>query len=146
MWPGRMEEILPNVYFDCAHNVTAIQGFVESVATDPSKKVIVFATASDKDYDGMISWMATKMKVCEYVVTKIPGDRSVGTCTIKKIFEKHTRTPIKVIESPYEALKHAINTVNNLKDRDIGKVYCLGSMYLAAEVKEGARRIKNARF
>ena len=30
-WQGRMEEILPSVYVDGAHNVSAIDAFVKSV-------------------------------------------------------------------------------------------------------------------
>ena len=41
-WAGRMEEILPKVYVDGAHNVSAIQAFARSVPKNPDGNIILF--------------------------------------------------------------------------------------------------------
>ncbi len=33
-WEGRMEEVLPDVYVDGAHNFSAVEAFAESVPPD----------------------------------------------------------------------------------------------------------------
>ena len=140
-WPGRMEEILPNIYLDSAHNVTAIQGFVESVSKDPSEKIIIFAVARDKDYEGMICQLATRLEVDKYIITKISGERGLAPKEIKSIFEKYTHTPVIIKEKPGEALEYGKETLRNLiKQQKRGTIYCLGSMYLIGEIKEEIRK------
>ena len=49
-WAGRMEEILPKVYVDGAHNVSAIQAFARSVPKNPDGNIILFSAVKDKEY------------------------------------------------------------------------------------------------
>ena len=41
-WAGRMEEVLPDVYVDGAHNVSAVEAFAASVLPDVRGRVILF--------------------------------------------------------------------------------------------------------
>jgi len=141
VWPGRMEEILPDIFLDSAHNATAIQGFVESIYKDAADKIIIFAVASDKDYEGMIYQLATKLKVEKYIVTRIAGARGVDPCKIRDLFEKYTDTLVIIKEAPIEAFKYAKKLLGDMrKQHRKGAVYIVGSMYLIGEIKEEIRK------
>ena len=51
-WPGRMEEVLPGVYLDGAHNEDGIEAFLETVEKDGCKgnRFLLFSVVSDKRY------------------------------------------------------------------------------------------------
>ena len=54
-WEGRMEEILPGVFLDGAHNQDGITAFVETVKEDgcQGKRWLLFSAAADKEYENM---------------------------------------------------------------------------------------------
>ena len=54
-WQGRMEEILPSVYVDGAHNVSAIDAFVKSVPETAEGNIFLFSAVKDKEYEEMIA-------------------------------------------------------------------------------------------
>src|SRR5699024_5047241 len=60
-WEGRMEEILPDVYIDGAHNVSAIEAFAASVPEDGKGNLILFSAVDDKDYEKMIDLLCRKV-------------------------------------------------------------------------------------
>lgn len=41
-WAGRMEEVLPGVWVDGAHNISAVEAFAETAGDDDGEKIIVF--------------------------------------------------------------------------------------------------------
>ena len=49
-WEGRMEEILPGVYVDGAHNEDGIRAFTRSVEEDGciGKRYLLFSAVNDK--------------------------------------------------------------------------------------------------
>ena len=51
-WEGRMEEILPNVFLDGAHNEDGIDAFINSVRNDgcKGKRWLLFSALADKEY------------------------------------------------------------------------------------------------
>lgn len=51
-WEGRMEEILPGVYLDGAHNEDGIEAFISSVSMDgcKGKRWLLFSAVADKEY------------------------------------------------------------------------------------------------
>ena len=50
-WGGRMEEVLPEVYVDGAHNEDGIRAFLETVAADGHEghRILMFSVGKDKD-------------------------------------------------------------------------------------------------
>ena len=42
-WAGRMEEVLPGVWVDGAHNISAVEAFAETAGDDDGEKIIVFS-------------------------------------------------------------------------------------------------------
>ena len=64
-WPGRMEEILPRVFLDGAHNEDGIEAFLTSVSAANTeqekaagKRLLLFGVVADKQYDKMIGRIA----------------------------------------------------------------------------------------
>ena len=129
-WAGRMEEILPKVYVDGAHNVSAIQAFVRSVPKNPDGNIILFSAVKDKEYEEMISYLCKHADAEEYVVTLIDGDRATDAHILGELFRKYTEQPMTVIESVKEAMQYV------LRIQGRRTVYCLGSLYLTGMIKE----------
>lgn len=52
-WEGRMEEIAPHIYVDGAHNVEAVNAYIETMNRLHGEydKILVFAAVKDKEYD-----------------------------------------------------------------------------------------------
>ena len=47
-WAGRMEEILPGVYIDGAHNISAVEAFAESVPQNEKGNIILFSQCATR--------------------------------------------------------------------------------------------------
>ncbi len=129
-WEGRMEEILPDVYIDGAHNVSAVEAFSRSVPADDKGNIILFSAVQDKNYEEMAACLCRNVQADFYVVTTIPGSRGVDAGILEKTFKRYTDRPVIVIGSVREALRYA------LSNRGERTVYCLGSLYLAGMIRE----------
>ena len=128
-WTGRMEEILPGVYIDGAHNISAVEAFAESVPQNEKGNIILFSAVRDKEYEAMIECLCRRVQADFYVVTLISDRRAAEAGTLGKLFEKYTDRPVVVIESAEEALRYV------LSHRGGRTVYCLGSLYLTGMIK-----------
>ena len=129
-WAGRMEEILPDVYIDGAHNVSAVEAFADSVPQSEKGNIILFSAVRDKEYEAMIERLCRSVQADLYVVTLISDRRAAEAGTLGKLFEKYTDRPVIVIESAEEALRYV------LSHRGGRTVYCLGSLYLTGMIKD----------
>lgn len=136
VWPGRMEEILPGVYIDGAHNISAVEAFVQSVPKDETGNVILFSAVKDKDYEKMASALCRDLKAELYVVTHIDDPRGTGAEQLGDVFRKYTDAPVMVKESVSEALAWVI------RHRGTRRVYCLGSLYLTGMIKELIQEVR----
>lgn len=133
-WEGRMEEILPGIYIDGAHNLNAVVRFVQSVkARGPHRTAVLFSAVQEKDYEEMTAYLCRNLEADYYVVTRIEDSRAADTEKLLAAFARYTDRPVAVIESPREALHYV------RKHQDGRTVYCLGSLYLAGMLKELAQ-------
>ena len=132
-WPGRMEEVLPGVILDGAHNLPAIERFIESLGWQKKegKRVILFSAVEDKDYEQMIALLCKESDADVYFVAKLADARGAGKETMERIFKAYTDKPVHVSASLEELFSEALKE----KGTD-GKLYCLGSLYLVGELKE----------
>lgn len=144
VWEGRMEEVLPGIYLDGAHNPGAIEAFCESVLTLEEKEkhniegakeetlpVILFAAVNDKEYEPMIAELCSRIPAKAYVVTEVYDKRKIPVRELAGIFRKYTRRPVLEREELHQAWETAMDCRGKQ-----GKVFCLGSLYLVGMVKE----------
>ena len=134
-WPGRMEEIVSEVYIDGAHNVDGIEAFVNTVNnmdfTNINKVILIFSSVRDKRYQDMIQMLCNIPVVTDFVITQIPGERGTALNELVENFRLHTNKDIHSFEDIKTAIEFAI------ADRgDKGRVYVVGSLYLAGIIQE----------
>ncbi len=73
---GRMEEVLPGVIFDGAHNLAAIREFTKSIRLQREVEgeihplIILFSAVADKDYSHIIQLLCRESKADAYVIAK----------------------------------------------------------------------------
>ena len=129
-WPGRMEEVVPGVYVDGAHNVSAVEAFAQSIADDGKEKIIVFSAVKDKEYEKMAEILCRQVNAGLYVVTRIDDPRGADLEQLGAVFRKYTDRAVEIRPSVKEALACA------MEHRDGRRVYCLGSLYLTGMIKK----------
>ena len=136
-WAGRMEEVLPGIYVDGAHNVNAIEAFIESVP-QKERTILVFSAVKDKDYEEMIRLLCQKMSADLYIVTSIENSRGVAADRLREIFQKYTQQPVMIKNTAAQAVCYA-------RDHREGRIaYCVGSLYLAGEIKKWIQEVQDA--
>ena len=131
-WEGRMEEICPGVYVDGAHNISAVERFIQSICRD-EHHLIVFSAVEDKDYEEMIACLCGNLNTDFYMVTVIEDGRAAQVKDLQQTFRKYTDKPVLARESLREALQYV------LEHQEGRNVYCLGSLYLAGMIKKEAQ-------
>ena len=129
-----MEEILPGVILDGAHNPGAVEVFVESVNAQQEnnfEKIILFSAVKEKEYETMIRMLCETIDAKEYILTQIENERGVSTEELAGVFRKYTDK--KIIEE--ENLEKAFCMALKEKGEN-DRVYCLGSLYLVGMLIE----------
>lgn len=138
-WAGRMEEVLPGVVLDGAHNPPAIYKFIESIQiqkeywTKENKKpkiVILFSAVTDKDYEHMIETLCKETEADAFVITKLEDERGAQCEELAQTFRKFTSSAVYAVDNLEEAFGKAMQ-----EKGEEGKLYCLGSLYLVGELK-----------
>ena len=134
---GRMEEILPEVYVDGAHNISAVEAFVRSVPQDETENVILFSAVADKEYEKMAAVLCRDLQAGIYVVAHIDDPRGTAAGQLGECFRKYTDKPVVVKDSVRDAFLWA------MEHREGRRVYCLGSLYLAGMIEKLIREVKS---
>lgn len=133
-WEGRMEEVEERLIVDGAHNPGAVEAFAETLqmlgADQLEEPVLVFSAAADKKYEKMIEYLCRNVKAKAYIVTEIEDKRRVPASELGHIFRKYTDRKVLVCAALEDAVRRAF------EERGGGRVYCLGSLYLAGMVKK----------
>jgi len=130
-WDGRMEEILPEVYLDGAHNEDGIDAFLETVqAGGNTHNLLLFSVVKDKNYSAMIQKLVEKDLFEIIAITAIPGDRGLSLKEMEKTFKQYTDKQVIQYNNPIDAFHRCVE----MKAKE-GKMYVVGSLYLAGLVK-----------
>jgi len=132
-WAGRMEEILPGVFVDGAHNEDGIRAFLETVSGDgyEGKKTLLFSVVSDKDYGKMVEEIAKSGLFDHIYLVHLQGYRATALKELEDIFEKNGQKDMICFENVPEALEQLL-----VKKQVNERLYIAGSLYLVGEVKE----------
>lgn len=131
-WEARMEEILPSVYLDGAHNTEGIRAFLETVRLHPcaGRRVAIYSTVRDKQYAKTAALLAQADLFDEICLVPLQGERALPLTQLADTFRPYTKFDIKVFDTLKEAF---IERILHKNDKDT--VYVVGSLYLAGEVK-----------
>lgn len=130
-WAGRMEEILPEVYVDGAHNDDGIRAFLETVSQDGyTRRRLLFGVMQDKDYRQMIEKIAASRLFMDISVVSPRNIRAVETGILEDIFNG-TGCSVTCHESAAAAFGALL-----AQKKDNEPVYIAGSLYLVGEIKE----------
>ena len=132
-WPGRMEHLpgTPEIVLDGAHNRDSIERMLEALARHfPARRtVVLFASAADKDVDGMLAVLAGSAVVAGAVFTRTENPRAADPGDLKERFRRLGRDA-QAFARPPEALRAAAALAGAA-----GLVAVCGSLYLVGEMK-----------
>lgn len=136
-WEGRMEEVLPNVYVDGAHNADGIKAFLETVEHMPKegKRTLLFSVVDDKAYEEMVDTIVSSALFDCFTVIHMPEERCVTMEKLEEIFAKYPSIDVSFAEGIEEGLKGSV-----LKREENESVYIAGSLYLVGFVKDALGR------
>lgn len=133
-WPARMQELLPGVFLDGAHNYDGICALLDTVKNDFCKgnRYLLFSAVNDKDIAHMAKRIVDSQLFDQIVLCRIPGERGTELSVLKGLLEQCSyRGSVNEISDP----KDAFDFLLNLKEKN-DYVYLTGSLYLAGYLLE----------
>ncbi len=130
-WHGRMEEILPDVFLDGAHNEDGILAFLETVKRREHQKpsLLVFSVVMEKDYQPMIRAIEDSRLFREIIVTRLDNNRALSIESMKEVFRGSKEEKITYIEHAEKAFLYGLQHKN--EDETL---YVAGSLYLVGNI------------
>ena len=139
-WAGRMEEVLPEVYVDGAHNEDGIRAFLESAAADgvQGSRSLLFGVVRDKDFESMVEELVKAGLFSEIAIAHMQTGRALEPERVGAVFDRYPDCHYSVFESVAAALRELLHR----REPD-GRIYIAGSLYLAGEIKE---QLENDKF
>lgn len=141
-WKGRMEEILPNVYVDGAHNEAGIRAFIEAAAEmkeiEHKKKYLLFSVVKEKEYTKMVKLLCEGMKIDGVILTEIDNGRKVSAEILAKEFFKNGQRKIEICKDEKAAFQKGME----YKGKE-GMLFCVGSLYLVGSIEAIVTKLEN---
>ncbi len=132
-WPGRMEEVLPGVFLDGAHNAGGMEALTRTIARmqreDKRPVSLMFGAVKDKEYHKMIQELCSRVMVSRVIVVQMETVRSTAAETLAKEFSQMLSCPVEAFDTTAEAWNCLLH------ERGDGLAFCAGSLYLVGEVK-----------
>lgn len=132
-WQGRMEEVLPEVYVDGAHNDDGIRAFLDTVAEDgcTGGRRLLFGVAADKDCRHMIQRVITSGLFDRIAFTHMRTARSASLEELRGLLAAYPKDRVTMYTEADTALRA------EAAGRQPGeRLYIAGSLYLVGEIKE----------
>ncbi|MFI3213936.1 MAG: folylpolyglutamate synthase/dihydrofolate synthase family protein [Eubacteriales bacterium] len=130
-WAGRMEEIIPDVFVDGAHNEDGILAFLETLKKQITvgRSHLLFSAVGDKQYEAMLKKLIDSQVFTNIVVTPIKNGRSLDRQNFTEL--KKAGLPIEIVDSAEKGFQFL---VKEKKEND--KIYIVGSLYLVGQMKQ----------
>ncbi len=131
-WAGRMEEVLPEVYVDGAHNADGMRAFLETVAADgwEGARSLCFSVVKDKDYERMAKMLKESELFGKITVAGMRGGRALAAEKLEGLFG--SPGPEVAAYDHVEDALYALFRERKAQER----IYAVGSLYLVGEIKE----------
>lgn len=132
-WAGRMEEVLPEVYVDGAHNEDGIRAFLETVEADghDGTRTLLFSVVKDKDYRHMAEKLQGSGLFGHVAAAHMHGYRALDEESLKGLFAECAGCVPEIYDNVEDAFL-ALLQRQEAKER----IYIVGSLYLVGEIKE----------
>ena len=132
-WQGRMEEVLPEVYVDGAHNDDGIRAFLDTVEQDgcTGGRRLLFGVAADKDCRHMIQRVITSGLFDRIAFTHMRTARSLSLEELKGLLAAYPEDRFTMYTEADTALREQLG-----EKRPGERLYIAGSLYLVGEIKE----------
>jgi len=148
IWQGRMEEILPEIYLDGAHNEDGIRAFLESVQGDEwsGERTLLFGVVDDKDYTEMIRRFLGAALFSKIALTPLHTSRGVPVEKLRELLDQNRHMDKnKTVKSTevFDSVGTALRSLCADQGQE-ERIYIAGSLYLVGEVKEWAEHIKES--
>jgi len=132
-WPGRMEYVAgtPERVLDGAHNRESVERLLAAMDRHFPRRplTVLFASAADKDVDGMLAALAAGCQVAEVVFTRTDNPRACDPAELQERWRRLGREG-RAVATSAEALAVAAEAAGPK-----GLVVVCGSLYLVGEVK-----------
>lgn len=130
-WEGRMDEVLPGIYLDGAHNTDGVCAFLDTVRAHEhtGRNILLFAVVDDKSYQKMTRMIMESCLFDEIIITGMEDKRAVSPDELKQIFAQYTVEKLHTFMHVSEALSYAMQIKS---DKDM--LYIAGSLYLVGYV------------
>lgn len=131
-WEGRMEEVLPDVYLDGAHNEDGIRALLTAIKSTASglQNVLILAIVADKRYERMAQMIAQSGLFSRIYVTSAGGERALAPKVLAERLAGFGQDHLQIWEEPERAFSQCLSerTANE-------RVYAAGSLYLIGRIK-----------
>ncbi len=136
-WEGRMEEVLPDVYFDGAHNENGMQAFLESVKAMEigGRRHLCFSAVDDKDYGRMIAMLGESGLFSTVTAIEMEEERGVCLEELQRHFFRYDHWAVNTVKGAKEGLQQCL-----LQKQEEDVVFIVGSLYLVGLIKAVLRR------
>ncbi|MCM1102343.1 MAG: bifunctional folylpolyglutamate synthase/dihydrofolate synthase [Clostridium sp.] len=133
-WPGRMEEVWPEVFADGAHNEDGIRAFLDTVRQDGCEdrgqgRMLLFGVVQDKDYRSMIRQVSDSALFDRIYAARMETGRTASIESLSALREWGGAETV-FCEDVRKALR------GMLSERRNERIYIAGSLYLVGEIKE----------
>lgn len=136
-WPGRMQEILPRIYVDGAHNPGAIRVILDDLSTRGGSWSLLFSVYEDKDYRQMIDLLADFPFVRTYVAG-LHDRRGASSRDLARLFKEHSFRGLSLwpdAAAAFDAAREEMNIDEYL--------LCTGSLHLVGEILQRVQLIES---
>lgn len=132
-WAGRMEEVLPGVYVDGAHNEDGIRAFLESVREDGARsfRTLLFSVVGDKDYKPMIRQLVESGLFEQVAIAHMESGRAASLESMRQVFDGYESCKYHIYTKVDTALREMLAS-----QKENERIYIVGSLYLVGEIKE----------
>lgn len=140
VWPGRMEEVLPGVWVDGAHNPDGIRAFLESVgkicalkgpAGEAGRNFLLFSCVSDKDYSNELRLIGGSGLFTDIAAVPMEGKRALEADILRQQVSAYS-DGIRISEAA--SVRDAVERFILKKEKN-DRVFAAGSLYLVGEIK-----------
>ncbi len=133
VWQGRMEEVLPEVYVDGAHNEDGIRAFIETVGADgfDGTRTLLFSVVSDKDYRHMIEQIGAAGLFQKIAIASMQTGRAASLQKMSETFDEYVDSDCILYDNVRDAFFELVSKKNSRE-----RIYIAGSLYLVGEIKD----------